>query len=137
MVTIKVGLCLRFGGVFRSTKSCTSVNGTRCREIWPARSSGRYNVSFTETSEFGPNDSALFLIASTMGPVISRGPGKTRFDAIEGENYFLAIAGYSRTQQTFNLTIAPSEVGEMPTLAAFSLGLSLLCWTCKQRRASR
>ena len=100
------------------------------------RLSGRYNVSFTETSEFGPYDSALFLIASAIGPVISRGPGKAHFDAIQGQNYFLSIGGYSRTQQTFNLTIVPSEVGEMPTLAAFFLGLSLLCWTCKQRRAS-
>ena len=100
------------------------------------RLSGRYNVSFTETSEFGPYDSVLFMIASTTGPVIFRGPGRAHFDAIQGQDYLLSIAGYSRTQQTFNLTIAPSEVGEMPTLAAFFLGLSLLCWTCKQRRAS-
>ena len=101
------------------------------------RLNGRYLVSLTKTSEFGPYDSAFFQVTSkTDFSVVSGRAGKAYFDAIPGEDYYLAIFGYSRTPQTYRLVIAPSEVGEMPTLAAFGLGIGLLIWTRRKRRST-
>lgn len=98
---------------------------------------GRYLISLTKTSAFGPNDSAFFQVTSkTDFSVASGGPGNAHFDAIPGEDYYLAIFGYSRTPQAYRVVIAPSEVSEVPTLATFCLGIGLLIWTHRQRKST-
>lgn len=98
---------------------------------------GRYLISLTKTSAFGPNDSAIFQVTSkTDFSVASGGPGNSHFDAIPGEDYYLAIFGYSRTAQTYRLSIAPSEVSEVPTLPMLGLGIGILMWTRRQRRSA-
>lgn len=99
--------------------------------------SGRYLISLTKTSAFGPNDLAFFQVTSkTDFSVIAGGPGEAHFDAIPGEDYYLAIFGYGRTPQTYRLSIAPAEVVEMPTLAAFCLGMGLLIWIQRRRKST-